>query len=361
MRAHTPWSVFLEQRGLTEEPPAWLQNWRGDGILSRVTTTQLAKQLLDHSIATVDLTDIYGDQGLPRLWSDDAKIAALAADHLTERGFRHFAFCGFTGHQWSSRRREGFLCALDVSPSQIGIYESPWGGPTAHDWESERSEIGEWLRKLPKPVGIMAANDLRGQHVLDACKQVGIAVPEEAAVIGCDNDEVVCELCDPPLSSIVPNPENIGYEASELLQQLMSAKGRQRKLLQKTQREIEPLGIVTRQSTDILAIDDSNIAAALQFIRENACQGVTVEAITEHVGVSRSMLERGFRQYLKRSPHAEIRLVQLKRVRDLLAETDLPLDRIAYLAGFTHPEYMSVVFKRELGETPGQYRRRFAI
>jgi LacI family transcriptional regulator len=358
MRTHTPWSVFLEQRGLTEKPPAWLDGWCGDGILSRVTTPELAEQLQSQRIATVDLTDIYGDQGLPRIWSNDADIGRLGAEHLLERGFRNFAYCGFTAHHWSQRRREGFLQTLQLPARRVAVYESIWGGPQAHDWQQERRQIADWLAQLPKPVGIMAANDLRGQQVLDACKQISVAVPEEAAIIGCDNDELLCQLCDPPLSSIVPNPEHIGFEAAGLLDRLIAANGKQRKAYQGTRLEIPPVGIVTRQSTDVLAIEDAKVAAALKFIRENACLGTSVEEVLKHIPISRSMLERGFRQYLQRSPHAEIRLVQLKRVRDLLSETDLPLDRIAGLAGFTHPEYMSVVFKRELGETPGQYRRR---
>ena len=226
MRSHTPWSVFLEQRGLTEEPPKWLDGWQGDGVLSRVTTPQLAQRLKEQQVATVELTDIYGDNGLPRIWSNDAEIGRMGAGHLRERGFRHFAFCGFTRHRWSERRRDGFFAALNMHGDDSKLYESIWGGPLAHDWEQERGEIAEWLTALPKPVGIMAANDLRGQHVLDACKQLGIAVPEEVAIIGCDNDELLCQLCDPPLSSVVPNAEQIGYDAAELLQQIMSSKGR---------------------------------------------------------------------------------------------------------------------------------------
>jgi LacI family transcriptional regulator len=360
MHAHAPWSVFLEQRGLTEKPPAWLDDWDGDGILSRVTTPALAERLRKRSTAVVDLTDIYGDQGLPRIWSDDAQIGTLAAEHLLERGFRNFAFCGFTGHLWSQRRRDGFFSRIGAAAGERRVYESAWGGPTAHEWQTEQNQIADWLSTLPKPVGIMASNDLRGQHVLDACKQIGVAVPEEAAIIGCDNDELLCRLCDPPLSSVVPNPEQIGFEAAALLQQLIEAKGKARRKLEAARLEISPTGVVTRQSTDVLAIADTNVAAALRFIREHACLGTTVDDVLRHVPISRSMLERGFRQFLNRSPHAEIRLVQLKRVRELLSETDLSLDRIAHLAGFKHPEYMSVVFKRELGETPGQYRRRLA-
>ncbi len=358
MHTHAPWSVFLEQRGLTEKTPSWLNDWQGEGILSRATTPALAQKLLRRSIATVDLTDIYGDQGLPRIWSDDEQIGRLAAEHLLERGFHHFAYCGFTGHVWSQRRRDGFLARAGATGDRQHVYESAWGGPLAHEWEHEQDQIATWLASLPKPIGIMSANDLRGQHVLDACKRVGIAVPEEAAIIGCDNDELLCRLCDPPLSSVVPNPEQIGFEAAGLLQELMEARGKTRRLLEQARREIAPVGVVTRQSTDVLAIADANLAAARKFIRENACAGTTVDDVLRQVPISRSMLERGFRQFLGRSPHAEIRLVQLKRVRELLAETDLPLERIAYLTGFTHPEYLSVVFKRELGETPGQYRRR---
>src|SRR6185437_15012889 len=191
-----------------------------------------------------------------------------------------------------------------------------------------------------------------GQHVLDACQRVNLSVPEEVAVIGADNDMLLCELCDPPLSSVVPNPERIGYEAAALLDRLMRGEKPPSMHLW-----IEPLGVTTRQSTDVLAIDDPHIAVAVRYIRENACAGATVPDLLQQVPLSRTLLERQFRKYLGRSPQAEIRAVQLKRVKQLLAETDLSLERIAELAGYEHPEYMSVVFKRETGQTPGHYRR----
>ncbi len=277
----------------------------------------------------------------------------LAAEHLLERGFRHFAACGFTGHAWSRQRLEGFRQALGVAGPNCAVYESPWGGRHAHPWELEQSRIGDWLRDRPRPLGVFACNDSRGQHVLDACQRIGLSVPEEVAVLGVDDDVLLCELCDPPLSSVVPNPERVGYEAAALLDRLMA--GAKPRRLHEC---IEPLGVATRQSTDVLAIDDPHIALAVRYIRENACRGVTVHEVLRHVPLSRTILERRFRKYLGRSPQAEIRAVQLKRVKQLLAETDLPLERIAELAGYEHPEYLSVVFKRETGQTPGQYRRR---
>ena len=361
VRTHGPWSVFLEQRGLTESVPAWLRDWEGDGVISRVTTPELAEHLRKIGKPVVDLTDMHGEIGLPRIWSDDQAIGSMAAQHLRERGFRYFAFCGFSDHHWSNQRREGFAGALTSSDGELcGSFESHWGGPEAHRWEDEQEEICNWLGKLPKPVGIMASNDMRGQHVLDACTRMSIAVPEEVAVIGCDDDEILCELSNPPLSSVIPNPQRIGYEAAELLHTMMTSGSAARKKYFNERRAVGPLGVTTRQSTDVLAIEDPLIASAVHYIREHACTGLTVEQLLDNVEISRSMLERGFRRYVRRSPHAEIRHVQLKRVCQLLSETELPLDQIAELTGFKHPEYLSVVFKREMSETPGRYRQRAA-
>jgi LacI family transcriptional regulator len=189
-------------------------------------------------------------------------------------------------------------------------------------------------------------------HLLNACHQAGLLVPEEVAVIGVDNEEIFCELCSPALSSVAPDAERIGYQAAELLDQLMSG---QTPLAQKIQ--IDPLHVVTRRSSDTLAIQDRTVATALRFISEQALHGCTVTDVVHSVRVSRSFLERRFRQYLKRSPQAEIRRVQVSRIKQLLTETDFTLERISELSGFEHPEYMSVVFKRLVDQTPGQYRR----
>jgi LacI family transcriptional regulator len=351
-RSHEPWSVFFELRELGASPPAWLNAWRGDGIICRPTNPTLASLLRKKRIPVVDLNDMHDGLGLPRIESDHAAIGRLAAEHLMERGFRRFACGGFTGHAWSSKRRVGFEAALASAGEVVSAYESPWGGPTAHPWEQEQKRIGDWLRKLPRPVGVFACNDLRGQHVLDACQRVGLAVPEEVAVIGVDDDALVCELCNPPLSSIVPNAERIGYEAAELLDRLISGA-----TTPTSEVLVAPLGVNARQSTDVLAIDDPHVAAAVRYIREHACDGATVNDVLARVPLSRTILERRFRKYLGRSPQAEIRFVQLKRAKQLLAETDLRLERVAELSGFAHPEYLSVMFKRETGQTPGRYRR----
>lgn len=355
IRSHQPWSIFLDQREDQSPAPAWLKTWRGDGVICRMTNLRLAEALARTNVPIVDLND-YMALGLPGIWSDHAAIGRLAARHLLECGFRQFAFCGFSGQQWAIRRRDGFMQFIEESGNPCVVYESRWTQRHSRPWEQERQRLAVWLRSLPKPIGVMACNDMRGQQVLDACRAAEIVVPDEVAVIGVDNDELLCELCDPPLSSVVPNPERIGYEAAALLDGLMNGK-----IPDERERFVEPQGIVARQSTDVLAIDDPSIAAAVRFIRQAACNGITVPDVVERVGVSRSVLERGFHKYLGRTPQAEIRQVQVKRVKELLTQTELSLAEIADLAGYDHPEYMCVVFKRETGCTPGQFRRQVRL
>jgi LacI family transcriptional regulator len=331
-----------------------LKDWHGDGMIFRLLTPRFVKRLRRRGIPVVNLNDKWGHGfDLPWIRSDDQAIGRLAAEHLFERGFRHFAFCGFTSHDWSRKRREGFVAALEQGGGTFhDAYESPWESAHSLAVEREQDKIGRWLQALPRPVGVLACNDLRGQHVLDACRQVNLAVPEEAAVVGVDNDALLCGLCHPPLSSVIPNAEQIGVQAAVLLDRLMAGdNAAQQGVL------IAPLRVVTRQSTDVLAIDNPRIAAAERCIRERACRGITVSDVLAQVSVSRIQLERQFRRYLGHSPQAEIRAVQVKRVKQLLAETELTLERIAELAGYRHSEYMSVVFKRLTGQTPAQYRR----
>ena len=353
VQSHQAWSVFLEQRELWTSPPTWLKSWRGDGVICRKTTPKLAAALKKAGIPLVDLSDGSPAFGAPRIESNHRAMGIMAADHLVERGFTRMGFCGFSDQAWSLGRRDGFAARLAERGHSCGVFESPWTGPRARAWEREQEQITRWLQSLPRPTGILACSDMRGQHVLDACQRIDLAVPEDVAVIGVDDDAVLCNLCHPPLSSVVPNAERVGYEAAALLDQLMSGgKAPLEPML------IEPLGVTTRQSTDVLAIDDPAVASVVRFIRERACQGCSMKEVERHSTLSRSLLERQFRHYLGRSPQAEIRAVQLKRVKQLLAESDLSLDKIAALAGYSHPEYMSVVFKREMGHTPGEYRLR---
>ncbi|MEO1529663.1 MAG: XylR family transcriptional regulator [Planctomycetota bacterium] len=351
-----PWAVQLDLRELLAGPPAWFRSWDGDGIITRNATDELIEVVLERGIPTVNLSDIRANDSLPSVLNDHNAIGRTAATHLVDKGIEHFAFAGFSDHHWSAQRRIGFLAGLKERGMQspelrVHVHESDWSRATRSGWQATQDEIVNWVRELPRPVGIFACNDFRGQHVLEACQTAKLSVPDEAAVLGVDNDHVLCDFCDPPLSSIIPAAERIGYEAAVMLDQLM--RGQPPELIHQ---EIAPLGIAERLSTEVMAIDDEDVASAIQLIRLRACEGLTVSDILEEVPIARSSLERRFRQYLGRSPQAEIRRVQIKRACQLLRDTDLSLVKISQLTGFKHSEYFSVVFKREVNETPGRYR-----
>lgn len=353
MRMHDRWSVFLEQRDLFKQPPRWLNKWQGDGIISRATTPRLLDAISDTGVPFVELTDRKGDVEFSQIRSDDAAIGKMGAEHLLERGFKRFGYCGFKGEAWSKRREESFVKTIDQKSSgSCSLYNSTWQGRGARNWEDEQRCIIEWLQTLTPPFAVMACNDIRGRQIIDACSELDLAVPEQVVVVGVDDDELLCRMCSPPLSSVIPNAQAVGFRAAEVLASLMDGKSPASEV-----QLIEPLGVATRQSTDVVAIDDPDIAAALRYIREYACRGITVAEVVRDNSVSRSTLERQVRKYLGRTPQEEIRFVQIKRARELLISTDLSAEQIAPLCGFEHPEYLHVVFKRVTGTTIGVFRK----
>jgi LacI family transcriptional regulator len=357
VNARRHWSVYVQVRGSEDPPPPWLKSWKGDGILARVEDRAMAQAIRRTGKPAIDLRGLF-DLDMPLLETNDRSVARLACEHLAERGFRRFAYCGYAGANYSERRLRYFPDLVAQAGGTCLVYQSPSprqpSGLSVQEQQAvlfER-ELVDWIRRLPRPIGVMACNDTRGQQVLNACREVGIPVPEEVAVIGVDNDELLCELSDPPLSSVAPDVERIGYQAAELLDRMMDgASPRPRKTF------VEPKGVVTRQSTDVLAIDDPELAAALRFIREQACAGIDVNDVVTHVALSRRSLERRFRDHLGRSPNEEITRVQVRRIQELLTGTELPLGAVARLAGFRHAEYMSAVFRKQVGRTPRAFRK----
>lgn len=363
MHLRDEWSVFLDQRDLWQEPPAWLDQWDGDGVITRVSTPELSRAVTANGVPMVEVSDRSAETTRPQVRSDDAAIGRLAAEHFIERGFTRFGFCGFVGEAWSERRQVAFRQTVrERLDADCDAFNSIWHGPDAKSWRDERRDLTNWLGSLRPPVAVMAGNDLRGQQVLDACAELGLRVPEEIAVIGVDNDDLLCRVCSPSLSSVIPDAEAVGYRAAEILSRLMAGESAETAAEVNSRQMngpqiIPPRGIRSRQSTDVVAIAGREIAAALHFIREHACRGISVDEVVENCQVSRSTLERQVRRYLGRTPQEEIRHVQIKRVQDLLRTTDLSVEKIAAMTGFTHAEYLHVVFKRITGLTTGEYRR----
>jgi LacI family transcriptional regulator len=200
----------------------------------------------------------------------------------------------------------------------------------------------------------MACNDVRGRQVLNACRELELRVPDDIAVIGVDKDEVMCELSDLPLSSVILNTKRIGYQAAALLDCMMAGERPPSETIL-----IPPAGVATRRSTDVLSVQDPNLAKALLFIRDHACEEIGVDEVAVFAGLSRTVIQRRFRKELHETVHEAIIRLRLKRACELLGGTDLPQIDVAEKAGFKHCEYMGAVFKAHFGITPAQYRKQF--
>lgn len=352
VRQFGTWSVYLPEQGRGAPPPAWLDEWEGDGIIARVENRAIADAVQRTGLPTVDVSAARLIPEVPWVETDDRAIAEAAAEHLLQRGFRRFGFCGDPGFEWSVLRRDDFARIVRDAGCTCDVHDTKSVSAYDYSWDREKERLAEWIGSLPRPVGIMACYDIKAQQLLEVCRDLNVAVPEEVAVVGVDDDRLLCELSDPPLSSVVPNTRRTGYEAARLLDRMMSGE-----TVPPEAHLVPPRGVTTRQSTDVLAIDDPDVASALRLIREGACSGITVAEVLRHVAVSRRVLESRFSKLLGRTPHAEITRLRMDRAKRLLAETDLTLVEIADLAGFQHSEYLSVAFKREVGQTPSAYRR----
>jgi LacI family transcriptional regulator len=352
LRENEPWTILLPEHGRGMPPLEMLARWKGDGIIARIETPAIAAAIRrlrrGRPLAVVDVSAGRLLAGEPYVETDDAAIARLAAGHFIERDFRHLAFLGDDRFRWSDNRRDAFVAAAGRDRS-VAVYE-PRG--RRRDGAVEDEAIEAWLLSLPKPVGLFACYDIRGRQAVEACRRAGLAVPDEVAVLGVDNDQVLCGLSSPPLSSVIPDSIGAGRLAAELLNSLIRGER-----IDRDEWLLPPVGIATRQSTDVLAIDDELVVAAVRHIREHACAGIKVADVVRALGGSRRVLESRFLRRVGHTPHEEIARVQFRRVEQLLAETDLPLATIAARAGFRHPEYMTVAFTRRHGMSPSRWRR----
>ncbi len=349
IKEHGRWDVFLGEYSRGEPNPEWMLSWKGDGIIARIENKAIAELVSHCNLPTVDLSAANLISGIPWVETDDKSIARLAVDHLVECGFKHFGFAG-TSFNWSKWRGDHFSAYL----TRLGFRSHflPLAKHTRLNWLEEQENIQSWLTILPKPIGIFAGYDLMGRLIIDACNKLGYMVPEEVAVIGVDNDPLICELCSPPLSSIIPDTYKTGYVAASLLESIIG-----KKAVNKTAYRIKPLGVKKRRSTDTIAIDDPYISKAMNYIFENANSGTfNIDDILSFVPMSRRVFEKKFKKIIGRTPYKEMQRIRVNRIKELLGETDLTLLDIAERAGFEHVSYMSYLFKRETGITPALYR-----
>ena len=357
MRMHQTWVVYHHERALHEGMPDKLLAWKPDGVIARIESRQLAKQLRPMKVPVVDLLGWHELSKVPRFGNDRRQISQMAFDHFREHNLSQFAYCGYPGLPFSDERGEYLAALLKQHGETLHVFNelSPDAGITYRENQGflDDKALIRWLHELPKPIGLLACNDVRAQQVITACFDSAIAVPEDISVLGVDNDELLCDLCTPALSSIELANETMGFKAAELLDAMMNGKD----VLDK-KRFLKPLHVIQRHSTDTWAINDPEVIAAMRYIRENACSGIQIEDVCNHILISPSTLKRRFKEHLGRSPKSEITRIQIAKAKELLQTTSLNVQDIATLTGFQYIESFTKRFQQKTGQTPGQYRRR---
>jgi len=347
---HGGWTFHWETGGRERTLPQ-LKKLGADGLIAHVSNSQMARRIISSGIPAI--VKGFKVPSLPMIVTDNSRIGRMVAEHLLDRGFRNFGFCGYDGVYWSDERRESFVRSIARAGYETQIYKEP-RSCAQRLWENEQKFMAEWLKALPKPVGVMTCVDDQSLHVLEVSKLAGLDVPNEVAIIGVDNDELVCRLAQPQLSSVSLAAERAGYEAAELLDKLMAGKK-----MTKQRILTLPTHIETRQSTDMLAVEDPEVAHALQFIRDHQNEPLQVSDVINAVALSRRALQLRFRRVLGRSILDEIRRVRTDQVAKMLAETNLPVSKIAMEMGYTGIDHIARYFRREKGMTPLAYRKRY--
>ncbi len=361
-RFHRPWILFREPPFYRRPPyhvfptdtrtPTQLRDQHIDGIITFIANQAQLETLIPHGFPSVVLPIEEKTPGCCSIVEKAGTVGQMAAEHFLDRGFTRFAFCGYDHMFWSRIRQEGFVRRVTQAGFTVHLYEPP-GPSNCLTWEAEQISMAEWLASLPKSVGLMVCNDDRAQQVVEANKIAQRRIPDEIAILGVDDDDMICELTHPPLSSIAMNFEEAGYEAAAQLDRQMTSRRPPRKEIR-----LRPTYVHTRQSTDVLAVEDPIVIKALRFIRSRAAEVLSVDDVVEATSTSRRLLERHFKDVVGTSVYQEIQRTHIERACRMLVETSWSLTEIAGRCGFSNPVHFSIAFKRHVHTTPQQHRRR---
>lgn len=351
-----PWNLLVETHHsfINWAVPA---TWRVDGLIARISTPLHLQRLQSLKVPIVDVGDLFlGAEGIDSVVTDFDAWAEMAMEHFRSKGFVNFAYYAPPSRDYSNLRGEAFAAAVE----QLGLvchrYRPGYRIGREISPDEHRRRVTRWLRQLPQPVAVLAADALRGKDLAEVCGQAGLAVPDEIAVLAGDSDELTCEICMPPLSSIEVASRRIGYEAAARLAGHIARGSSPSGCLR-----VEPDRVLSRQSTDVMAIDDPLVVRALRFMRLNAYRGITVLDVLQEVPVARRQLERQFKRYLGRLPAEELRRLRLERARQLLTETELSMDEVAEASGYAGSTQLGSAFRKAFRLTPLSYRRRAQI
>jgi len=350
VKQHGNWVIDLEYGGRFEKIRL-PSSWHGDGIIARVTNPRIAREIIQSGRPAVNVSWYScGSPQIPRCTNNETSCGRMMAEHLLRRRFQSFAYFGTSRRQrprYSDRVREAFASTL----AEAGFKCAVWR-PRNHEANSGGVEIAQWLDAQPRPVGVAVWGDHVGRQVAESCRIAKLAVPDEVAIISAEYDALMNSLTQPPLTTIDYQADRVGYEAAALLDRMMDGHPPPAEDVL-----IEPLGVITRQSTEVMAVADTLVAAALNIIRQNLHQPIRVSHLLKELAVSRRKLEQRFRKALGRSIADAVRGVRLDHVKRMLRDTAVPVHAITTACGFHHPEVLTRSFQRAFGLSPSDFRR----
>jgi LacI family transcriptional regulator len=326
--------------------------YRPRGVLVASNGSVYSKLMRRLKVPAVELGG-EANLGLPVVSTDNHAIGQMGAEHLMDLGFRHFAFCGYRHMSWSLEREAGFRAALKVEPGNYSHYGAGEGEIYVG---AVSKSLAKWVKALPKPVAIMACHDRVAMLLAFACNLLRLRVPDEVAILGVDNSLLECGFTNPPLSSIMGSARRVGYESAALLDRLIDGKSPPRKPLL-----VPPAGVARRQSTDVLAISDPDVLAAMKYIHAHCSEGINVADVAAAVLVSRRMLERKFLRLINRTPGHELLRARVARAKSHLVNGTQQVLQVAIDSGFPSASKLSSVFKRKTGVSPTEYRKLYGV
>ncbi|ATL49269.1 transcriptional regulator [Chitinophaga caeni] len=333
----------------------WALKWKADGIIAQFYNSDNVKIFQENGIAAIaqDFKQRFTD--IPNITGDHYLAGKMGAAYFIKKGFQHFGFYGFKGIVWSEERCEGFKNELEKNGFHDRFFE--YQNEESTDlWYYESAPLMDWLRNLPKPAAVMTCDDHQGHHIIEVCNQAGIQIPDEIAVLGVDNDEIICTLSDPQLSSIHQDVEQGGYEAARLMESMIERPGDLHDDV-----IVNPTHIVTRKSTDVYATQDAQISIVLKYIHQNLDRKLNVNELLKLVPLSRRLLESRFKNATNYSIYSYILNLKIEKFAEKLLETNSPIVEIAIEMGFIEYKNISRQFKAKMGCTPTEYRSRYAV
>ena len=358
-RIHGPVSLSASAGHFDQSLPD-LRHEKKIGIIARLSVPGLTQAVRKYRIplialepVTQELADLKEELGLAEIRSESNEIAEMGAEYLWNDGFRNFAYCGFPNRLWSKIRRAAFSRYILEQDGHCSFYPA---SDNELSWNRERSKLKSWLRSLPKPIGMLACDDDRALQILQLCEEVGIRVPQDVSILGVGNDDILCDLANPPLSSISMDLQTAGFNAVQSLVDLIESKTKRPADI-----AMSPLWVNPRMSTDFLAVPDPTVVKALQFIRQNYLRPISVVDVVRYAGISRRSLETRFSAVNRRTISNEILHHRLERAKRQLIVSDELMTSIATSSGFFNFRSMLHAFHVSEGCTPGEYREKHAI